>query len=150
MSRHIIRKLIALKPGEWADLLRAQAALVGAQVLVWTRPAGALIDDAPASDDVAPDMGDPTVADRLALAVGRAAEHGVLRPACLVRALALHRLLESRGIRGSRIRVGVRTTGGRFVAHAWVELRGRVLGDRSEHVGTFAPMADVRPRGAAR
>ena len=60
-----------------------------------------------------------------------------------MRAVALHRLLEGHGIRGSRIRIGVRMRDGRFGAHAWVEYDGRVVGDSTAHVASFAELADV-------
>lgn len=113
--------------------------------MVWTRPRGQLVTSS-ASTRAAPGSiarADPR-ADRLALAVGRAAENGVFRPLCLVRAVALNRLLERHGIHGSRVRIGVRMRGGRFAAHAWVEYHNRVLGDLDEHVGTFAELTDVR------
>ena len=83
-------------------------------------------------------------AEALALAVGRAAEFGVFRPLCLVRAVALNRVLERHGIRGSRVRVGVRMRNGRFAAHAWVEYGDRVLGDNEAHVGSFVELSEVR------
>jgi hypothetical protein len=83
-------------------------------------------------------------AEALALAVGRAAENGVFRPLCLVRAVALNRVLERHGIKGSRVRVGVRMRNGRFAAHAWVEYGDRVLGDSEAHVGSFVELSEVR------
>ena len=44
---------------------------------------------------------------------------------------------------GSRIRIGVRMRRGRFGAHAWVEYGGRVIGDNTEHVESFAELAEV-------
>lgn len=146
MWLHRLRKLTRISRGERAELIRAQWVLIQAQVLVWTRPVGRLVDtNAPPS--VGLEM--PTVAPvdspaRLALAVKRAAEHGVFRPACLVRSVALQRLLESNGIEGSRIRIGVRMQGGRFAAHAWVERDGVVLGDEARHVRQFTELTDVR------
>lgn len=82
-------------------------------------------------------------AQQLGLAVSRAGDYGVFRPLCLVRAVALHRMLEGHRIRGSRIRIGVRMRRGRFGAHAWVEYGGRVIGDDIDHVGSFAELAEV-------
>ena len=89
---------------------------------------------------------DPPVlsrAEALALAVGRAAEFGAFRPLCLVRAVALNRVLERHGITGSHVRVGVRMRNGRFAAHAWVEYGDRVLGDNEAHVGSFVELSEV-------
>ena len=52
-------------------------------------------------------------------------------------------LLERHGIRGSRVRVGVRMRNGRFAAHAWVEYGDRVLGDNEAHVGSFVELSEV-------
>lgn len=101
-----------------------------------------------ASTDAAKEVGvdEATLsrAEALALAVGRAAEFGVFRPLCLVRAVALNRMLERHGIKGSRVRVGVRMRNGRFAAHAWVEYGDRVLGDNEAHVGSFVELSEVR------
>ncbi|HEX5437350.1 MAG TPA: lasso peptide biosynthesis B2 protein [Gemmatimonadaceae bacterium] len=143
MSGTLLRKLVRLSLAEWGELLVAQRALIWAQLLVWTRPTGRLVSRADAAGDSLPAEPLDPRAYRLALAVGRAAEHGLFRPLCLVRAVALHRLLEARQIRGSRIRIGVRQAGGRFLAHAWVEHGAVVLGDVESHTRRFTQLADV-------
>ncbi len=133
-----------------------------AQFRVWTRPTGRLVSHStgsplaptrevaallPAADSASDVRLDPPVlsrAEALALAIGRAAEFGVFRPLCLVRAVALNRVLERHGIKGSRVRVGVRMRNGRFAAHAWVEYGDRVLGDNEAHVGSFVELSEVR------
>lgn len=146
MSRALLRKLARLSRTEWIELFQAQAALLWAQLLVWTRPTGQLVDrSTPTASAAAAEPAtelDPR-AYRLALAVSRAAEHGVFRPLCLVRAVALNRMLEARDIRGSRIRIGVKRTDGHFIAHAWVEWGTIVLGDMDAHVNRFTQLADV-------
>lgn len=161
----LARKVAALRVREWRYLLHAQFALLWAQTLVWRRPLGGLVDSAPS---VAPSAGeapggaatnaestDPTgrrpaaiapdeMPRQLALAIRRAAAYGVFRPLCLVRSVALHRMLEFYGFPGGRIRVGVRWVGGKFAAHAWVEYEGQVLGDDVEHVNRFADLSEVR------
>ena len=150
MTGQRVRKLVELGPAGWAELLRAQGALIAAQLRVWTRPRGRLIacGTPPSPEPGACDHDGERVAERLALAVERAARYGVFRPLCLVRALALQRMLEARGIRSSRVRIGVRLRDGRFAAHAWVEYGGRVLGDTSEHVGMFSELADAQMAGS--
>lgn len=124
-----------------AELARAQWALLVAQVIVWTRPTGSLIGapDAPASERRPPNP----EAVRLARSVRRAADHGVFRPRCLVRSVAIQRLFQAHGIDGSVIRIGVRNREGRFEAHAWVELDGRVLGD-DDSVRSFTRLLDMQ------
>jgi hypothetical protein len=131
-----------LPPSQWVDLLAAQAALLYAQILLWTRPAGRLLvrsDGAAVATRAGGAV--PDRVRRLALAVERAADYGLFRPSCLVRAVAVHRMLESHGFVGSWIRIGVRREGGRFWAHAWVDYQGHVLADQEWRVKKFAELA---------
>jgi hypothetical protein len=141
MSLTLLRKLIRLHHRDWVDLLAAQFALLRAQLLVWTRRRGALLtpvhDSMPAATG---DAGDVTRVHEVALALARAAEHGLFRPNCLVRAVALHGMLQSRGFWESSLRLGVRRESGQFLAHTWVEYRGMVLADQEWHVKTFTEM----------
>jgi hypothetical protein len=148
-SERIVTQLARQSSTEWSDLLEAQRALVVAQLLVWTRPVGRFVENVQHS---APGIQEPIArhsitwreALRTAQAVRRVADHGLLRPKCLVRAVALSRMLEQRGISGSRVRIGVRRIDGEFEAHAWVELGQRVLGDDERHVSSFAQLLDVK------
>lgn len=124
--------------------MAAQWALLAAWARVSLRPRGQLVSavrTVPA--DLEPDDSVHRRARRLALAVNRAATHGVFRPQCLVRAVALKTLLDRRGILGSRVHIGVRHRGGEFSAHAWVEYAGEVLGDRLDHIGSFSRLPNV-------
>ena len=60
------------------------------------------------------------------------------RPSCLTRSVTLWWILRRRAI-GSALRIGVRTTGGRLEAHAWVELAGLFLNDDADIAQRFAP-----------
>jgi transglutaminase superfamily protein len=139
-----IRRLTSLSPREWRELVRAQWELAVAQWLVWTRPQGRLTEHwqqpAPSSPATLARLAD---AQREATWVNRAASYGIFRPACLVRSVALARLLDIRGIHGATVRVGVRITDGKFLAHAWVEYAGQVLGDSAERIGTFAELPSL-------
>ena len=143
----VLRKLLHLSPREWRNLLLAQWELVASQRLVRTLPTGALTSGEPrlvGERRAAP--GDPArlaEARELAVAVTRASHHGLTRPQCLVRAMALSRLMERDGISGGVIRVGVRRSEGAMQAHAWVEYAGEVLGDHEDHVGTFAELPNL-------
>lgn len=146
MSRRL-RKLLTLGATGWRDLLRAQFALVRARRRLRTEPVGTLaIRDAV---DPAQVSGDPQRAESIAVAVVRAANHGLFRPFCLVQSLALRELLVAEGIRGVSIRIGVRRRRGEFQAHAWVRWGDRILGDTPEHVGTFTEVDDLRVMGGA-
>ena len=140
-----LRKLASLDAGDAILLLAAQRALLGAQLLVWTRPVGQLTAPAAGADSSSAPLSGPdeALAKRVALAVGRAAENGVFRPRCLVRAVAIHRMLAARGMAAGRICIGVRRRGGHFAAHAWVQYGDLLLGDVETHVNTFVPLTAV-------
>ena len=133
----------------------AQLELLRAQVVVWRRPTGRLIAEAatrPASPH-APHQPEEQRAAKIARAVDRAARRGVFRPKCLVRSLALHRMLEGSGIHGSVIRIGVRRDGDELLAHAWVEHNGATLIDSPAAVAVFSRLTDARlaePSGSFR
>jgi hypothetical protein len=137
--------LSTLSFAEWGELLQAQWALLIAHAIVRRRPIGSLA--APTTIVRLPDPARMPEARRLAIAVVRAARFGVFRPQCLVRSVALSRLLTAHRIDGAIVRVGVRRAGGEFLAHAWVELAGETLGDADEHVGTFVPLTNLDVRG---
>jgi hypothetical protein len=70
--------------------------------------------------------------------------HGPTNPNCLERSMSLWWMLRRDGIYGE-LCIGARKEGGRFEAHAWVELGGEVLNDSAEvhqHYARFdAPIA---------
>ena len=145
-KRLVISKLLRLPRAELADLVVAQVALLGAWIRVATRPRGQLVGMAGTEREISPPSPDESALKRargLALAVNRVASHGALRPQCLVRAVALKGLLDARGLWGSRVQIGVRSQGGAFAAHAWVEYGSEILGDKPEHVRSFAPLSDL-------
>lgn len=81
---------------------------------------------------------------RAARAVRSAELHGPAQPNCLERSLALWWLLRREGVE-SELHIGARNEAGRFEAHAWVELGGKILNDVAEvhqHYARFdAPLA---------
>jgi hypothetical protein len=145
-----LRRLARLSPRDWLDIVEAQIELLVAQIIVATRRTGELVSRAPLDpfgDSSAPTAPAEIVDPRpgqLALAIGRAAENGVFRPLCLVRAVALKRLLDRHGFQGSVVKIGVRMTRGRFAAHAWVAYADQILGDQEWHVKSFAELDEIR------
>ena len=140
-----LRKLATLGPRAWADLLRAQAALLAAQWQLRRQPLGSLairevIDPAQV-------RGDATRAHAISVAVQRVAHYGIFRPYCLVQSLALRSLLISDHVDGASIRIGVRRHKGTFQAHAWVRWGETVLGDHPDHVALFTEVDDLRVLG---
>lgn len=144
-----LRRLARLSAREWLDLAEAQLELLVAQFIVATRRTGQLVSraaldpfgDMDAAATAAPGA-DPRP-EQLALAIGRAAEHGVFRPLCLVRAVALKRMLDRHGYDGGIVKIGVRLNRGRFAAHAWVAYGSQILGDQEWHVKSFAELDEI-------
>jgi hypothetical protein len=142
MNSSLLGKVFSLHRREWAELFAAQTALLRAQRLIWTRRPGRLVTpvqslpDGNGNDDSA-----SFEVRRLAVAVSRAARHGLFRPSCLVRAVALHTMLQTRGFSESSLHIGVRRGAQHLQAHAWVEYRGLVLGDEEWRVKQFAKLA---------
>jgi hypothetical protein len=143
--RRAVPKLGRLDAVDYRNLVRAQAALIKAQRAVGSMPRGDLVrDDEPSgglaadSPHVQPNRVDD--ARRIALAVNRVAAFGMFRPKCLVRAMALRRLLDADGISGAQVRVGVQIRQGGFAAHAWVEYAGQVVGDDPDVVGRYSTL----------
>jgi hypothetical protein len=83
--------------------------------------------------------------------VRAAARHGFGHPTCLEESLALWWLLGRQGI-SSALRIGVRKSGGRFEAHAWVEFEGVALNEPEamhEHYAAFDAALASMPQGPA-
>lgn len=136
-----LRKLAALDARGWRDLLRAQLALLRASWRLRRVPVGRLaIREAVHRDRVS---GDAARAAAVALAVERASTHGLYRPRCLARSLALRDLLVADGVEGASIRIGVRRHRGEFQAHAWVRWGDAILGDSPVHVAAFTEVDDL-------
>ena len=70
-----------------------------------------------------------------------AARHSIFPSTCLERSLVLWWLLARRGV-ASRLRIGVRKSGEKFEAHAWVERDGVAIGEPEEAHLHYAPFAE--------
>jgi hypothetical protein len=141
--RLALRKLPSLTGRDWWLLLRAQVALLRSQFDVWTRAEGTLVRPEESAPGAPPNPADAPRARQRALAINRAGLYGVFRPQCLVRSLALHRMLERDRVMGSVVRVGVQLRNGAFVAHAWVEYDGEALGEDTQSLRRFEPLDNV-------
>jgi hypothetical protein len=78
------------------------------------------------------------VARRVAAIQDAASRHLPWQASCLERSLVLWWQLRRSGI-AAEMRIGARKEGGRFEAHAWVELGNVVLNDSGETHMHFAP-----------
>lgn len=141
---HHLRAASRLGRAHWRDLAEAQWLLLQAQLRLLTSAAGSLVGGQPSSREAAVERPlDRVAVERAAWAVDRVVAFGPLRARCLARAMTLRTLLERRGVREAVVRVGVRRADGRFEAHAWVELRGHVIGERAEYVQQFTVMSGL-------
>ena len=136
-----MRRLFTLPIGEVVDLAHAQAVLLAALWAIRTRPRGRLLRPVEPSD-VPPRPDQVRRIARMATAVDRAARFGLFRPTCLVRAIALESLLRREHVESAAVRVGVLPQRGALLAHAWIELDGRVVGDEPSRVHRFVPLHD--------
>ena len=145
--RDALRKGRDLSPRDWWRLAAGQAALIRAYLDVRTRPRGDLVTRhtgvTAATHPTSAGESRLDEARRVALGVTRASAYGVFRPTCLVRSLAICRRLDREGIPGSVVRVGVARRSGKFVAHAWVEYAGEVIGDDEDTVERYASLEDL-------
>jgi hypothetical protein len=151
--RHRLRRLAGQSPAELLLLLHAQWLVCRAELRLRCAPRGRMVSgaevDATVADDLAlprPDAAALAEAHRLEQAVLRVADHGLVRPFCLARAMALQALLDAHALHGSRVVVGVQITDGSFGAHAWVEYGGAVLGDRPSRVDRYVALQGARVR----
>ena len=144
-----LRKAPRLSIGDWGRVAIGFRALQRAIRDVKDRPQGEFVTRADGSTTTA-DPGRLPEARAIALGVSRAAAYGPLHPTCLAQSLAIQRCLQDKGIEGGRIRVGVARQRGKFVAHAWVEFAGEVIGDDRASVDRYEPFDDmhVKPSGS--
>ena len=141
----LVARIRRLSAQEWRDLVEAQLLLIAAQLRVWLIPRGRMVH----IEEVAPDEASTIEPDalRVARTLSWVAAHGLFRPKCLVRALALQSMLDRRGRVGSLVRIGARRgDDGAMRAHAWVVYRGRVIGDSFERTRGYVVIADARSR----
>lgn len=138
---HVARRLFSLPAHEFGELLIAQAALLRAWWTVWTRPKGGLLRPIDHPTAHLGSDGEAALA-RLVIAVDRAARYGLFRPTCLVRAVALERMITRARVGPAVVKVGVLRQREEFLAHAWIELDGRVVGDEPARVSHFTPLHD--------
>ena len=85
------------------------------------------------------------MAVRLGQLVSIASRHGPYAATCLRQSLALSWLLRRRGL-PAEVRVGVGKNDGRVLAHAWVELEGKVINDHPAIAAEYAAYRELDRR----
>jgi Transglutaminase-like superfamily len=146
-----LRRLGALPRADLRRLVLAQWYLVRARLALAFAARGRLLAE-PAGSSHREGAAEPipeATLQQASLAVARAAEFGLFPPTCLVRSMALERMLLRAGVREAVVRIGVRRNGSRTEMHAWVEIDGAVVGDRPERARTFTPLHDFTGAGRA-
>ena len=140
-----LRKLLQLNPCEFGTLV--QAVIMLPLTALALRVAGLRRSERIFSRLIPHDPALKTEWSEAALAqafrishmVDLATRHGVYPANCLHRSLTLWWMLRRRGI-PSELQFGTRKAGGRFEAHAWIEVAGVVLNDRDDvrlHYASF-------------
>jgi hypothetical protein len=133
----VARKLKAartLPARDWGIFVEAWLRLLVADLSVRILPFRWLSRTLRASHE--PLAGDGAIIERVTRIFALAARNHVASTNCLRRSLALRGMLVRRGV-PAVMRVGARTTGGDLVAHAWVEVDGRAVGDAEREVADF-------------
>ena len=126
---------------DYVDVVRAELQLLRAWWLVRTQAPGTLV--APLRPRPGTTSGMQGLVDRFGRAVDRASRRGPYRGTCLVRSIALRRMLSRAGVTATAVRVGVRWHEGRFAAHAWVEVAGLPVGADGSVSGLFDVVDDL-------
>lgn len=138
--RPALRKAASLSGADWWRMWLGQVALIRALRDVRDRPQGELTrKDAQVAGPHPVSPGERARARLVVLGVTRAAAYGLFTPTCLVKSMAISQRLKDAGISGAVLRVGVARRSGQFVAHAWVELGGEVIGDDASSVERYEP-----------
>lgn len=150
LPRKLLRFLTVSRE-ERRDLVDAFRAILWARRVMRDRPTGelvALYSSADAPNSRRPAAPSPPAVDlprarSVAEAVVRVAAYMPFDASCLIRSLAIQRMYRARGLETGQIKIGVALDGKAFLAHAWVEVDGRVMGDTVAHVSRFTPVTDM-------
>lgn len=146
--RRLAGKLNRLPPGQWPGLLMAYWWLLRARLYMrnlngpdWlaSRQRPVCADSRARRTTREPEW----VRQQVRL-IGIASRYPFRWSLCLHSSLALQDWLNQGGVY-PELRIGVSKMGGKFTAHAWLELDGRVLNDRQRVTSRFVPMNTPPP-----
>lgn len=136
-----LRRALSLAPADWLRFAQAWVVLLAADLGLRWLPfprVERLLAPARADRRAAEDR----AAARCVWAVAAAARHHLKPMTCLPRALGLRWLLGRAGF-AADLRIGVAREGDRLLAHAWVELDGRPLGEPEGEPSPFQPLLEI-------
>jgi len=141
-----VRQFGALDENELGLFVEAWCAMAAWSLRIRTGFLADTLFNDPAAVAVTPLTGDvdgeDAVVKSLEIAVLRSERYHFARSSCLLRSLTLHGLLKKRGM-VPRVNIGVRRTDdGELTGHAWVTLKGRVLGDQDAFVNRYSILED--------
>lgn len=134
-----LRRFARLSNADRRLLARSFVALAVVDLGLRTRGFQRLIESAQSAAVWAPrsvHQADVLRAQRYARWLNIASRFHLVPAHCLHRSLALHNWLLNEGL-PSNLRIGVRKEDGELKAHAWIELGGQAIGDRSDAVAGF-------------
>jgi hypothetical protein len=136
-----LRRALSLAPGDWIRFAQAWLVLLAADLgLRWLPFARVERLLAPARTGRRT-AEDPVVA-RCVWAIAAASRHHLKTMTCLPRALGLRWLLGRAGC-AADLRIGVAREEDRLLAHAWVELEGRPVGEWEGRPSSFQPLLEA-------
>ena len=142
LMKRKLRRALSLSRGQWWILTRAWVLLLlvdlGLRILPFTRLQKILTPKLPAVEESNLLETLPTI-QYLQRWVGTAARNHLYPMTCLRRALVLQWLLARQGI-AVNLRFGVRKEAGTLNAHAWLEHRGRPIGEPQRIARHYAPL----------
>jgi len=141
--RHKLSIARRLSPADWLVLAEAWWTLLGCYLALRRMSFETLATPVNSTPDEAPGLPDQVIpAERTGRLLGLASRLHLLPMTCLVRALALRRMLERRGI-PARLQIGAGKTLNGIQAHAWVEVQGQAIGEPGDIPTRFATFKSV-------
>lgn len=140
-----IRTAASLSFEDWYDLSRAWILLLWVDLGLRRRPFQQVQARAAQTAVSRPPADRATPLKRLPRLVDAAARNHLYPMTCLRRSLVLQRLLAGRGLPSS-LRFGVLKTEGDLVAHAWVEVDGRPIGEPEQLTQQYALLVSQAER----
>lgn len=137
------RRALSLSPEDWLRFTQAWLVLLIADLgLRWLPFARVERLLEPARSGRRSSAAEDSVVARCVWAAAAASRHHLKTMTCLPRAFGLRWLLGRAGC-AADLRIGVRREGDQLLAHAWVELDGRPVGEAEGGPSPFQPLLEI-------